>query len=1643
MKKRLLLLALAALWLTAAKAQQFAPGVVPEPTADTSGFATGNVQLSGPGAFLLADLKQGMNPKQLTQRYVLVKQGAENHVPAFVELAAGATRQELESLGVKVQSGKGSVMSVLVPLSSYEELVYSGIVARIDVSERNTPMLNRVREAANVDSVYNGLRLPRAYTGAGVVVGVVDIGFEYGHPAFYDSTGTTLRVKRVWEQTASTGSHPSGFTYGRELATASDILAAANSSTTETHGTHVAGIAAGCGGNTAAMRAFRGIAPEADLVLVSTNMSSTGIYDGIEYIGRYAASVGKPCVINLSLGSHVGPHDGTSSFDRACDSYLASYGNGLLLVGAAGNEGADKLHISKTFSANDTLLYAIVDFDGSSAGSTTIDLWSESGSYFLVGLGIINTSTARFEAGGYFRHSQAYYTYSESLTDADGEVTTATVYCNGVDRYNGRQNISISLNNSNQTSDNQRVILVLKARTGTVHMWGNKCTFVKAGLTGITEGNTNYTVSETGGSGNSMITVGAYTTRNSWTSRAGTPFDISQKATVGDIAYFSSRGPRLDGHTKPDITAPGQMTIAPINRFNSSYCNSGYATHAMTFNGNTEYFGAMQGTSMSTPVVTGILALWLQSDTSLNPTKALQLLKSTAVSDSYTGTIPQAGSNTWGYGKIDAYAGLDTTSAPEALDTATCLITSLPYTQDFENGAKCWGIRNSNSNGLSWGVTRGYGYNQSACAYVNDTASGDWFISPRIIVAGDIAVDWKVASLSVSTVESYRVWLLTSSSSYLIYGESLNDTNFADRTAYWRIAAGDTAQIVFQYLSNTRGVLLIDDFAIRSANLYALSATSNSTTQGSVSGGGYYVPDAQVTITANAAAGYRFTCWQDGSAVNPRSFVLTGDTAFTAYFEVDTLTQTTLAAIDTSKCLITSLPYVMNFDTTIDCWSLYDANSDGTRWGLIRNYGVNSSKCMFINPRSNSNDYLYSPKCIVTGHMALDWKARSYYASLPNTYAVYLVTSKEGAKVLFTETLASSSYVSRSVDFDVAVGDTSWIIFRYLSDSMSAFFIDDFTLRRVSSPVQYTLTVASADPAQGTATGGGTFDVGSTATLTATPLTGYHFLRWQDGNTDNPRSVIVTCNATYTAYFEADNAPVQYTLTANSANIMQGMVSGGGTYNSGSTATLTATAASGYHFLRWQDGNTDNPRSIVVTQDSNFVAYFEADQAPEPTQFTLTVQSANPAQGTVSGGGVYSTGATATLTATPASGFHFLRWQDGNTDNPRTLIVRANATHTAYFESDTNISYFTIVVSSSDSSQGIAYGGGTYSSVDSATLIATPFAGYMFVGWSDGSMANPRKMAVRANGTYAAYFGPDPFPATAYRLTVASNDASQGTVKGGGRFSSGTVAVITATAQTGYRFVKWQDENTDNPRILTVTADATYTAYFEPDGTLPQYTITVESADMRQGTVTGGGTYYSGTTITLTATAASGYHFLRWNDGNTDNPRSVTVTANVTYTAYFESDEVPTRYTLTVESADMRMGTVSGGGTYNSGSTATLTATAASGYHFLRWQDGNTDNPRTVTVTADATYTAYFEKDLGISEVENAGLSLMVSDGYIKIVSTQGSIPAYTVNDVSGRCLYRGAAVEASEAVAAPQLASGVYFIQFVGLPAQKVVVVR
>lgn len=514
----------------------------------------------------------------------------------------------------------------------------------------------------------------------------------------------------------------------------------------------------------------------------------------------------------------------------------------------------------------------------------------------------------------------------------------------------------------------------------------------------------------------------------------------------------------------------------------------------------------------------------------------------------------------------------------------------------------------------------------------------------------------------------------------------------------------------------------------------------------------------------------------------------------------------------------------------------------------------------------------------------------------------------------------------------------------------------------------YVISVRIEPEEGGTATGAGGYSHGDTCTLVASPRMGYEFVEWTLGgntvSTEAEYSFVVTSSATYTARFQVKN----YTISVAANPEEGGSVSGGGVFSYGTSCTVHATAADGYAFEKWTDEGDEVSReadyAFVVTGNRHLVAHFMVLQ---PNEYNINV-SANPTEGgQVTGGGIYQEGQECTVRATANAGYEFVSWtENGETvcgDAAYTFTVTRSRTLVANFTPQAPSEY-TITVEADPQEGGTVAGGGTYQQGEQCEVRATAAEGYAFVGWTeDGdtlTQSATYSFIVTRDRSLVAHFS----HLEQYVITATADPTNGGTVSGGGTYQQGQSCTLTATANAGYVFSKWTEngqeiEGANATYSFTVIGSRDLVAHFM----LRTYTITTSVIPTTGGSATGGGTYNYGQNCTLTATANNGFTFIRWTTNgsavSTQNPYSFNVTVSGSYVAQFQQQS----YTISTNVNPSGSGSVTGGGTYTYGQTCTLTASPANGYIFSQWQDGNTQNPRTITVTGNATYTATFMQD--------------------------------------------------------------------------------
>lgn len=595
---------------------------------------------------------------------------ASSQLSAYVTI--DPARTSWQQLGVTPIAENANTATVRLTLDALQRLAKQQGVEYIQITSGATQMLNLARQEAGTDQIHKGTDLPQAYTGEGVVVGVVDAGFDYMHAAFRRPADGALRIKRVWEQSATTldgASAPAKYGYGIELNTPELIEKAQGDSDSNSHGTHVAAIAAGS--DAYKDGAYVGNAPDADIVLVALDLNTStnaDISNAVQYIFDYADEVGKPCVVNLSLGNQDGPHDGTSTFDTMTD---AMQGPGRLIVGAAGNHRTDAFHIDHTFATADAaplrtfVKYKVAPSNSVSGG--TIEIWGEKGVDFTVDIAAYSTFNKKDA-----RSTTVYP--AEGVTDVDfGKYATGTwKVASEVSPLNGKPHVVLT---SALTSirNNYAIALTVTPKTaGRVNIWSDNTYLAleSRDIEGFSAPDAaSSTLCEIGGTGKRILTVGSYTTRNEYTTNGGQQATLQE--TVGDLSSFSSYGPTVDGRMKPNITAPGCFIISAVSN-NDASGNLMYAEYNENF-GRYNQYGYMQGTSMASPFVAGIVATWLQAYPQLTPEQLHEIVQNTARKDSFTATAPDSN---WGYGKINALDGLR--QCIEKQETG-CVSVAMPF----------------------------------------------------------------------------------------------------------------------------------------------------------------------------------------------------------------------------------------------------------------------------------------------------------------------------------------------------------------------------------------------------------------------------------------------------------------------------------------------------------------------------------------------------------------------------------------------------------------------------------------------------------------------------------------------------------------------------------------------------------------------------------------------------------------------------------------------------------------------------------------------------------------------------------------------------------------------------------------------------
>lgn len=636
------------------------------------------------GTLLFAQaLAQQVQKMDITLRHYLAKDHAPSEeVDLFIHGDEEAVALAVRAVGGRVKMTLPGLSSVRVPAARVADLSNEVAVRHFEFRmDRGQLMNDSMRVKNRVNWVHQGLSpLPQGYDGTGVVFGFIDSGLDLNHPDFRDENDQS-RVYRYWDQVpAPNANSPMPYGYGREWTQAQ--LNSGGPIPTEPanlygHGSTVAGTGAG---NGLANGRHKGVAPKSDIIIVATNFAlpnwTASVADGVAYIIAQAEAQGKPAVINASLGSYLGSHDGKDAAALFIENLLNADG-GRAMVSASGNTHASwPYHMQTAVDADTSFTWFYYNPNLFGVGGVFFEAWSDVPDFdnvrFAIGADRGSPSIA-------FRGRTPYH----DVSDIIGQTVVDTLRSDlghelGVVQYyavqrGGQYLLQVYLDQPDssgyrfrfETTGQGKFDVWSSSNYGMSDMWET------GPLPGTTQSAEHYVLPDRNkhmvdswACLPNVLTVANYCNEVAYIDYAGNPQTVD--GTEGDISPNSSAGPTRDERMKPDVAATGDITFtaAPLDAIQAIIT---------TQNGWKVDPGGMHvrngGTSMASPVVAGAVALFLQRCPQATALEIVEAVHANARGDGFTGTVPN---NRWGMGKLDAFNTVLNKHALEVSSTTIC-----------------------------------------------------------------------------------------------------------------------------------------------------------------------------------------------------------------------------------------------------------------------------------------------------------------------------------------------------------------------------------------------------------------------------------------------------------------------------------------------------------------------------------------------------------------------------------------------------------------------------------------------------------------------------------------------------------------------------------------------------------------------------------------------------------------------------------------------------------------------------------------------------------------------------------------------------------------------------------------------------------
>jgi len=623
-------------------------------------------KMSGWVRQLVWQQQNGTPQQKATQRRSAAKD--ERHLTAFVQTSGQQHAQLWQENGCRELARKGDIAIVDVPVSNIARLSANPAVRRIEANRRPRMLMDTTRTVVNALPAYTATASHQAFTGKGVILGMMDVGFDLTHPTFYDTENHTCRISALWDQ-LSPDTLQSTLPVGRDYTTPEEVaaLGCTTNGRTQYHGTHTLGIAAGNGYDSP----YCGMAPESDICLVCNAVSEDTIYIrhediekyttaidalGFKYLFDYADQQGKPCVISFSEGYH----DSANEDDRLFAEFMERLtGPGRIIVVAAGNEG-------------NVNMYVVKQADEARAGAF-LHTGEKEAEYVIQSDGDFKLHLMVYDADSH----QPVDTLT--LAAMDGRMDSLlcdTLFCNGdtcaiaISRHQacfGTDNMYVLKLAANRNFYHLPPIAMIAEGLGTkVQYYGKRiCSFQNGGFYSDKPIDERWNAAGMGhnllapASFPAAISVGSMVHRAEYYNYRGVRQGIYEPEEVGILMIQSSTGPTKDGRTKPDVTAPGVNIISAYSSYfmenNTQSWDNQRNVSLFDYNGRTYAWNCYSGTSMACPVVAGTIALWLEANPNLTRDDIISVFQRTCRHPDTSLSYPN---NTYGYGEIDTYNGL-------------------------------------------------------------------------------------------------------------------------------------------------------------------------------------------------------------------------------------------------------------------------------------------------------------------------------------------------------------------------------------------------------------------------------------------------------------------------------------------------------------------------------------------------------------------------------------------------------------------------------------------------------------------------------------------------------------------------------------------------------------------------------------------------------------------------------------------------------------------------------------------------------------------------------------------------------------------------------------------------------------------------